>query len=127
MALDEKTLVEIKKKLEADKKRLEVELAQFTKKNPHDPSDYNAQFPNLGDQEDENAMEVAAYGDQLSLERSLEENLKDVNSALKRIGEGTYGVCRYCKKEIDAKRLMARPESSSCIDCKSRLQAGQPI
>lgn len=125
MALDKATLAEIKKKLEESKKSLETELSQFTKKNPNVPGDYNANFPDLGNQEDENAMEVAAYSDQLSLEHTLEENLKDVNKALKNLKEGTYGVCRYCKKPIDPKRLMARPESSSCIDCKTRLQSSQ--
>lgn len=127
MPLDKAILDQIKKKLEEEKKRLEGELAQFTKRNPLDPSDYDAKFPDMGNKDDENAMEVAAYSDQLSLEHALEDNLKDVNSALKRLKEGTYGICRYCKREIDTKRLSARPESSSCIECKTKLQSGQPL
>lgn len=125
MAIDKKVLEEIKHKLEDTKKRLEAELGQFTQKNPNDPTDFNAKYPDIGSAEDENALEVATYSDQLSLERALEENLKDINTALKRIGNASYGICRYCKKEIDVKRLQARPESSSCVDCKTKLQTGQ--
>ncbi len=127
MALDKKTIAEIKTQLDERKKTLERQLAEFTQKNPNDPTDYNAKYPDMGSTEDENAMEVAAYSDQLSLERELEENLKDVNKALKSIKDGGYGTCKYCKKEIDIKRLMVRPESSSCIDCKTRLQAGEQL
>ena len=72
----------------------------------------------MGDKEDENAEEVATYSTNLTLERTLEGNLRDVEKALDRIRKGTYGVCKYCNKEIDEKRLRARPASSSCIDCK---------
>lgn len=125
MPLDQKVLLEIKEKLEESKQRIEGELSKFAQQNPHNPSDFDAKFPDLGNKEDENAMEVAAYTDQLSLERTLEESLKDVNSALRLMKSGNYGVCKYCKKEIPIKRLLVRPESSSCIECKTKLQSGQ--
>ena len=125
MALDQATLTEIQGNLEESKTRLESELSKFAKQNPNNPGDFDAKFPDLGTKEDENAMEVAAYTDQLSLEHTLEDSLKDVNSALKRLKAGNYGICKYCKKEIPIKRLLVRPESSSCIECKTKLQSGQ--
>lgn len=119
--LDKKFLEKIKKDLLAEKERLEKELAQFTKKNPHNPTDFDADFPALGDKDDENAAEVALYGDNLTLERTLESGLRDVNDALKRIKGGAYGICRYCGKPIDPRRLEARPVSSACMDCKTKL------
>jgi len=107
----------------SEKTRLEKDLGVFTTPNPHNKDDYDADFPNLGDSMDENAAEVAAYSDRLSLERKLEDSLADVNKALARIEAGDYGKCKYCDKEIPAERLLARPVSGSCIDCKSRLQA----
>lgn len=104
-----------------EKERLEGELEQFSTKNPDNSDDYNAKFPNLGDKEDENAEEVATYSTNLTLERTLESALRDVNSALKRIEEGTYGICKYCDKQIAEKRLRARPGSSSCVECKKSL------
>ena len=119
--LDKNFLKKIENQLLAERARLEKELAQFTKKNPHNASDYDANFPTIGDAEDENAAEVAVYSDNLTLERTLESALRDVNGALKRIEEGTYGVCRYCGKPIDPKRLEARPASSACMECKSKF------
>jgi len=71
-------------------------------------------------QSKENAAEVATFTDNLALEHTLEGTLEDVNAALSRIAKGTYGQCRYCGKEIDQRRLRARPESSSCVNCKKK-------
>jgi RNA polymerase-binding protein DksA len=111
----------IKSQLEAEKERLEKELAKFAKKNPHVAGDYNSQFPEYGDKEDENANEVAEYAAKVSLEDTLEKTLRDVKSSLKRISDKTYGICKYCKKPIEEKRLLARPTSSACVSCKKAI------
>lgn len=115
-----KTFIEeMKTALLAEKDRLEKELARFSHRNPKSPAaDFDSDFPNIGDSEDENAAEVAQFTDNLSLEDELERALRDVDVALKRVDDGTYGLCNYCKQEIDEKRLKARPTSSSCIQCK---------
>lgn len=109
---------DIKVKLAADKESLERQLAEFAAQNPKNADDQVTQFPNLGDKDDENAEEVDAYSTNLTLERTLESDLRDINAALQKIAEGKYGICKYCNKEIDEKRLLARPGSSSCISCK---------
>lgn len=124
--MDQKTLQDIKNQLLAEKSRLERELSAFTNKNPHNPDDYNAKFTELPEgggaaSEEENAYQVTTYSDNLSMERTLERLLKDINKALKRLKSGEYGTCRHCAKPIDPKRLLARPTSSSCIDCKNKL------
>lgn len=116
--MDQKSLKKFEGLLLEEKKKLEGELAQFAKQNPKNETDYNADFPDLGDKEDENAAEVAEYSKNLALERTLEASVQDINKALDRIKSGTYGICKYCKKEIGDKRLTARPTSTSCIDCK---------
>lgn len=116
--MDKKTLKTLEEKLLEEKARHEEELSRFAKRNPQNEEDFNADFPQMGDKEDENASEVAEYSKDLTLERTLEASLRDVNKALERIKEGTYGICKYCGKPIDEKRLMARPTSTSCIDCK---------
>lgn len=110
---------EMKTALLAEKDRLERELARFSHRNPKSPTtDFDSDFPNIGDSEDENAAEVAQFTDNLSLEDELERALRDVEMALKRIDGSGYGLCGYCGQEIDEKRLRARPTSSSCIQCK---------
>ena len=112
----------MKAKLSAEKVRLEDELSKFAHRNPNAAStDYETDFENIGDKEDENASEVAQFSDNLSLEGELEKALRDVESALKSVEEGKYGICKYCNQEIDERRVVARPTSSSCIKCKKTL------
>ncbi|OGF21544.1 hypothetical protein A2316_04300 [Candidatus Falkowbacteria bacterium RIFOXYB2_FULL_38_15] len=118
---DPKFIQKIKTILLEEKQRLEKELSQFAKKNPRNSADFDTNFSDLGDEDEENAKEVASYGDNLALEQSLERSLRDVNDALKRIEDGSYGVCKYCGKAIDPKRLEARPASSACVKCKENL------
>jgi DnaK suppressor protein len=118
-----KTFVkEMKQELSTEKERLESELQEISTKNPKAAGDFMADFPNLGDKEDENAEEVATYSTNLTLERTLESSLRDVEKALERIDADNYGICKYCNKEIAEARLRARPASSSCVECKKNLK-----
>lgn len=111
----------IKQKLEDEKERLNKELGAVAKKNPLTTNDYQAVFPEYGDEEDDNAREVAEYTANKPLEISLEKTLRDIDKALDRIDKGVYGICKYCDKPIDEKRLLARPTSSACVSCKKTL------
>jgi len=120
--MNKTTHEELKQILQDEKERLEKELKGFAHRNPKTAdSDFETDFPNLGDKEDENASEVAQYSDNLSLESELEKELRDVESALNLMKEDVYGQCKYCKQDIDERRLRARPTSSSCIQCKKTL------
>jgi DnaK suppressor protein len=44
--------------------------------------------------------------------------LKKIDVALKKIEEGTFGICEQCEEPISMKRLEARPETTLCIRCK---------
>lgn len=121
--MNKKDLAEIKELLDAEKAQLEAELLKIAKKNPHNPDDYEAQFEEYGDDETDNTSEVVKFGLNLTLEKTLEKSLKDVKKALDRIAKNEYGFCKYCKQEIDAKRLKARPTSSACVSCKTKLKS----
>jgi RNA polymerase-binding protein DksA len=79
-------------------------------------------MPDYGDETDENAQEVEQYTTNLEADKVLEKTKNDVEKALQSIEDGTYGTCKYCGKEIEEKRLLIRPFSSSCVNCKSELQ-----
>jgi DnaK suppressor protein len=53
-----------------------------------------------------------------TLEESEEVHLGRVDAALKRIEDGTYGICDNCGKPINVERLEAMPWVTLCIDCK---------
>ncbi|MFA6306514.1 MAG: TraR/DksA family transcriptional regulator [Patescibacteria group bacterium] len=120
--MDKKAIEKIKKILLASKKQLGEDLKSFTKKDEHTKDEHQAKFPNYGDKSDESVQEIDEYTTNLATEKVLESALRDVDNALVRIAKGTYGICKYCKKEIGEKRLMARPVANTCIACKTKLQ-----
>jgi DnaK suppressor protein len=52
-------------------------------------------------------------------ERKLVAKIKD---AIKRIENGTFGICETCGGEIEVKRMLARPVTTECIDCKTAAE-----
>ncbi len=62
----------------------------------------------------------------LDLERDLgyrlltmhTETLKNVQHAIERLDEGTYGTCEECGAEMKEKRLQALPFARYCVDCQ---------
>ena len=59
----------------------------------------------------------------MTVQRTLEITLEEVNEALKKFDNGTYGLCENCGKPINEKRLRAYPMATHCIDCQSKLEA----
>ncbi len=52
-------------------------------------------------------------------ERKLIEKIK---KALEKIDTGDFGICDVCGKKIGEERLMARPVTTLCIDCKKKQE-----
>lgn len=120
--LDKKTIEAIKKDLLARKKQILDDLKDISGKDVHDKDEHKAIFPDYGEKPDENAQEIGEYSTNLATEKVLEDTLRDINNALDRIEKGTYGICKYCKKPIGKKRMLARPVASACVECKTKLQ-----
>jgi RNA polymerase-binding transcription factor DksA len=119
--LDPQFLEEMKQKLLTEKERLEKELSGVATKDPTTPGGFSVKFPEYGNEEEDSVQEVAAYEANLSIEQDLEKLYRDILAALKRIEDGSYGICKYCQKPIDQKRLQARPTSGACVDCKKAI------
>jgi DnaK suppressor protein len=60
------------------------------------------------------------------LERNS-DRLREVGSALRRIDEGTFGICIGCEENINPKRLAALPWASFCIVCQEAADRGQAM
>jgi DnaK suppressor protein len=52
----------------------------------------------------------------LSILEQVEAQLRDVDRAMSRLGDGTYGTCEACGRPIDGARLEARPATRFCLD-----------
>jgi DnaK suppressor protein len=69
---------------------------------------------------DENFADSAAvsaeHGEQQALAARLREQLDDVERALSRLDEGTYGLCEVCGNPISEARLEVMPATRFCIE-----------
>ena len=61
----------------------------------------------------------------LSLVSNEQDVLYEIEEALKRIEEGSYGDCLDCGKKINAQRLKAVPYTSFCVTCQEKKESGR--
>jgi DnaK suppressor protein len=54
--------------------------------------------------------------------RQSEQHLQDIDAALLRMDQGTYGLCITCGGEIALGRLQVRPQASLCIRCAEHVR-----
>ncbi len=111
-----------KAELERFKQVLEEQLKELQ-------SDFGKKYQSM------NTTALPDVNDQASAEseRNFEIRIKDrerkligkVQEALKKVAEGTYGVCESCGEAIGSKRLMARPVTNLCINCKAEMEADE--
>ena len=60
-----------------------------------------------------------------SLSKHARNLLTQIDDALRRMDNGTYGVCERCGERIDLDRLEALPYARLCLDCKRRDETGR--
>jgi DnaK suppressor protein len=78
----------------------------------------DAALPNRREETDDDAAaDTAARMDIAAVAREAEE-LAKLESALKRLAEGEYGICTECGDEIARERLFANPAATRCADCQ---------
>lgn len=63
---------------------------------------------------------TAERGEVEALVGSLREALDEVEGALRKVEDGTYGNCDDCGQPIDPLRLEAKPAAPYCINCASK-------
>lgn len=55
------------------------------------------------------------------------EKINEIDEALEKIENNTYGICEECEGKIPKARLRAVPFARFCIDCKTRLEQEEKI
>jgi RNA polymerase-binding transcription factor DksA len=58
----------------------------------------------------------------VALRRKVEATLEEVERALTKFENGTYGLCEACGTRIDRARLEVLPHAQCCLDCQSRQE-----
>ncbi len=76
---------------------------------------------NADDEHDPEGATIAFERSQLAaLVVQVRGHLAEVDAALARLDEGTYGRCARCGRPIPEARLEARPTATTCVSCASR-------
>lgn len=109
-------------KLEKEAKKLKRDLERIADRGVELEENWEARYPDIGFEGSEDMLEDRAkaraiYEGRKGIEQVLEKKLQKVNQARQRIGEGTYGACRKCEREISKKRLEVLPEAALCKEC----------
>jgi RNA polymerase-binding transcription factor DksA len=113
----------VRHRLEAERQRLQDDIYQRTEGDeavlPSDP------ISDSGGTRGHNAEDADAMADAernnlvLGNSRTL---LEQVESALQRLDDGTYGYCKRCGKPIDARRLEALPYAEYDLECQEIIE-----
>ena len=106
--VDESLTAEIRAELEREEAHLRGQLGELVPGTDTSLS-YDENFADSG-------QVAAEQGEHKSLAASLREQLADVEVALARLDDGTYGTCQACGAAIADARLEAMPATRFCID-----------
>jgi RNA polymerase-binding transcription factor DksA len=69
---------------------------------------------------EEGADDASELEKRMALEKRLGESLNEVEHALQKYEDGTYGLCDSCGQAIEQARLEAIPQASLCLSCKAQ-------
>ena len=116
--IDSKTLNRFKKVLLKEREEIVGEVKQIFESSKEMGQDG---IQDIGDE----AANIYNKQVLLSLNETEQVRLKEVDEALDRIKNGTYGVCEECGGPISLKRLEVRPVAKYCVPCLTKLEKGK--
>lgn len=114
------TVDRFRKRLEAEKDRLEDQIADYERdlEEARLTESSSDRSPDPGNAE-ASSMKLE-YAKELSIEQNTLDLLGKVNQALAKINAGSYGECESCGSAIPVERLDVLPYSTLCVDCSAR-------
>jgi DnaK suppressor protein len=101
--------------LESERARLQAVIAQIEAEGGSNLG--------YGNHMADDASEAFEQAKELALHQNARRLLVQVDEALDRFGQGTYGLCTQCRSPIDPARLEALPYAALCMHCQQRHNA----
>jgi len=107
---------ELQAKLEAEKTLLKDELSSVARVNPKNSKNWEAVPAEIGENafRDEEADRIETLEERQAEIIPLEKQLHNIDRALAKIADNTYGQCEICQTPIEKARLEANPEARTC-------------
>ncbi len=114
-SLPSETLDKVKRTLESQKILIEKQLSRLKKDDPF--LDHDRSFL---DEPGTESMEEEGHRRVESNINESERLLAQIKKAMSKLGIGNYGICEYCGKPIDPKRLEVFPMATLCLSCETK-------
>ena len=106
--MEAKTLMKLKKALLSERERL-LNAASASRK-----SEFSIATEDLADETDLTSVELT-QGIVFTLREKEQRTLADIDEALQKMEDGSYGCCEDCDEQISAKRLEIFPTARFCV------------
>ena len=111
-------LKEIDRRLREQRARLTVDVRSDLKESEQSYSELVGEVRDSGDESN-----AVLQADSEHAKRSRHaDSLNEVDAALERIRDGSFGTCADCGGEISIERLRAYPTANRCIECQARFE-----
>lgn len=109
---------EFRSLLERERQRIVDTIAHLHEENPRNMEDELGEVAGRGSDNHLGDMATVTFDRELDegLEEGAQQTLAQIDRALARLDDGTYGTCERCGKPILEERLRARPWATLCID-----------
>lgn len=120
--MDEKKLKHFEKLLNDEKKKIENSLEDERMGLGISPKDLTGELSSYDNHPGDLGNETFEAEKNFSFRTRDKFLLSEIQTALNKIAEGTYGICEQCGKEIAEERLEVRPYSRLCINCENDME-----
>ena len=107
---------ELRQRLKDERERLTRQLEQ---NRASAPAVGEAKEGSPYGKKEEGASEAFELEKRLAVEKRLMVTLAEVEHALRKFEQGTYGTCDTCGLPVEAERLEVLPQANLCLNCKS--------
>lgn len=115
--VNKKALADLRERLEKERESLASDIDTLNSENQIQSDDYG-----IGNHLADDASDIVTRDTNLALRSNSQDLLGQVDAALRRMDEGTYGICERCGKPINPERLEALPYATYCITCQAEVE-----
>ena len=112
--LSDDQIASLKKKLDEEKITLQTRITELQAQDPFsDPERVNDNAAS-----DSEANEESSHDRFSAMVTELEETISQIEAAIKKMQDGTYGSCTNCGNQIEPERLQILPTARLCLPCE---------
>ena len=86
---------------------------------------YPTELSNYDNHPADHGTELYTLELNMALKVHEQTKLNDIQKALKKFENGTYGICEHCNREIGYERLEAKPSAGLCYECEMELESAE--